>query len=232
MAWRLENIFQYYWDELIYIVFSMSYTTLLTLLFFVSQLDVKVAERTEPKDEEQHHSSDQVSQNQLPSSHHSSHKKKIFVGGLSPNVDDCQLGDYFKKFGVITRAIVITDINTKLSRGFGYVEFAREESANIVMENDRHYLGGAWVEVKRAIMKGGNFEQGTPASHKLSAYAAPYYPANHFITNSRMMMPTSVHIVNTHATYPTIGFIYPGFVTENLVGAFAYQQSAHWDSGP
>lgn len=207
----------------------MGYTILLTLLFFVSQLDVKVAKRVELKGEE-HHSGDQASQNQLPSRDHSSHKKKIFVGGLPPTVDNRQLGDYFKNFGAISRAVVITDINTKLSRGFGYVEFAEESSANRVMEGGRHYLGGAWAEVKHAIPKGGNSGQGTTASSGLSARAPPYYPAR-FTNNGRLMIPTSLFFVDINATHPTIGFACPGFVTESWAGDFAYQQSAHWDSG-
>jgi hypothetical protein len=51
------------------------------------------------------------------------HGRKVFVGGLNPSTSTEDLSEYFSKFGVVSHACVITDSNSKASRGFGFVEF-------------------------------------------------------------------------------------------------------------
>lgn len=46
---------------------------------------------------------------------------KIFVGGLPYHTTDQTLNDYFKQFGEIEEAVVITDRQTQKSRGYGFV---------------------------------------------------------------------------------------------------------------
>lgn len=53
----------------------------------------------------------------------------MFIGNLSWNIDDEWLYREFEEFGEITGARVITDKESGRSRGFGYVEFAKSESA-------------------------------------------------------------------------------------------------------
>jgi hypothetical protein len=48
---------------------------------------------------------------------------KVFVGGLSPATNVEMLRDHFSKFGKLTDVSVIKDPVTKLSRGFGFVEY-------------------------------------------------------------------------------------------------------------
>jgi hypothetical protein len=48
---------------------------------------------------------------------------KVFVGGLSPATSVEMLRDHFSSFGRLTDVSVIKDPVTKLSRGFGFVEF-------------------------------------------------------------------------------------------------------------
>jgi hypothetical protein len=48
---------------------------------------------------------------------------KVFVGGLSPATSVDMLRDHFSQFGKLTDVSVIKDPVTKLSRGFGFVEF-------------------------------------------------------------------------------------------------------------
>ena len=56
--------------------------------------------------------------------------KKLFVGSLSWNTDDHGLRDAFAPHGEITEATVIADRDTGRSRGFGFVTFADDESAD------------------------------------------------------------------------------------------------------
>ncbi len=56
--------------------------------------------------------------------------KKLFVGSLSWNTDDNLLRDTFEPHGEITEAKVISDRDSGRSRGFGFVTFADDESAD------------------------------------------------------------------------------------------------------
>lgn len=49
---------------------------------------------------------------------------KVFVGSLSWNVDDQELGDHFAQVGNVLEAKVINDRESGRSRGFGFVTFA------------------------------------------------------------------------------------------------------------
>jgi len=46
---------------------------------------------------------------------------KLFVGGLPYHTTDQSLREYFKQFGDIEEAVVITDRQTGKSRGYGFV---------------------------------------------------------------------------------------------------------------
>ncbi len=56
--------------------------------------------------------------------------KKLFVGSLSWNTDDHGLREAFAPHGEVTEAVVVTDRDTGRSRGFGFVTFANDESAD------------------------------------------------------------------------------------------------------
>ncbi|CCD72471.1 RRM domain-containing protein [Caenorhabditis elegans] len=77
--------------------------------------------------------------------------RKLFIGGLSHDTTDEQLGNYFSQWGPVVDAIVIRDPNTKHSRGFGFVTFASIFSAESAMNDRPHKLGGKTVDSKRAI---------------------------------------------------------------------------------
>ncbi len=54
---------------------------------------------------------------------------KIFVGNLPFSVDSRKLEEEFAKFGKVVSAKVILDKNSGRSRGYGFVEFEEEGSA-------------------------------------------------------------------------------------------------------
>jgi len=56
--------------------------------------------------------------------------KKLFVGSLSWDTNDEGLRNAFSVHGEISEAIVISDRDTGRSRGFGFVTFDEDESAD------------------------------------------------------------------------------------------------------
>lgn len=56
-------------------------------------------------------------------------KCKVFVGNVSYRVKSRKLKEFFKNFGEVIYAEIITDYKTKRSRGFGFVTFSNEWEA-------------------------------------------------------------------------------------------------------
>lgn len=59
---------------------------------------------------------------------------KLFVGNLDYTVTSEELKKMFSEFGNVVDAVVITDRETRRSRGFGFVEFGSEEEAKKAIE--------------------------------------------------------------------------------------------------
>ncbi len=55
---------------------------------------------------------------------------KLFVGSLPWSVSDEELKETFEKHGTVVSAKVITDRDTRRSRGFGFVEMESSSDAN------------------------------------------------------------------------------------------------------
>ena len=73
---------------------------------------------------------------------------KLFVGGLSWNLDWQEVKDAFKEYGEVTFAKVIKDRETNKSKGFGFVEFTSVEEAIAAKEAmDGAELDGRTIKV-------------------------------------------------------------------------------------
>ena len=70
----------------------------------------------------------------------------IFVGDLSPEVDNPALQEAFKAFGDVSEAKVIRDPATLKSKGYGFVAFVKKEEAERAIDQ----MNGAWLG-RRAI---------------------------------------------------------------------------------
>ena len=55
--------------------------------------------------------------------------KKLYVGNVSFDMTDEDLEGAFSEFGEIVSAVIVKDRISGRSRGFGFVEFSSEESA-------------------------------------------------------------------------------------------------------
>lgn len=67
---------------------------------------------------------------------------KLFIGGLSWNIDWQELKDICKEYGEVGRVNVIKDRVTGKSKGFWFVEFATVEDA----ERAKEALDGAEID--------------------------------------------------------------------------------------
>ncbi|XP_059141704.1 heterogeneous nuclear ribonucleoprotein D-like isoform X2 [Physella acuta] len=76
--------------------------------------------------------------------------RKVFVGGLSWETTTKDLREYFEKFGEVTNCTLKTDLETRKSRGFGFVVFAATEAVDKVLAEKEHKLHGRTIDPKRA----------------------------------------------------------------------------------
>ena len=76
---------------------------------------------------------------------------KLYVGNLSFDTTDQELQEAFSEHGEITSAVVVRDRDTDRSRGFGFVEFTKDEDAQKAKEAmNGADLGGRALKVDEA----------------------------------------------------------------------------------
>ncbi|MDR1031893.1 MAG: RNA-binding protein [Holosporales bacterium] len=87
---------------------------------------------------------------------------KIYIGNISYSTTENDLASLFGQCGKVVSATVIKDRYTGRSKGFGFVEFDSNDSANAAVEKFNSYdLGGRQLRVNIATGKpeGGNFRR-------------------------------------------------------------------------
>jgi len=82
-------------------------------------------------------------------------ERKIFVGGISWEVSQDELKEYFSNYGSVVECTLKTDPNTGRSRGFGFVMFNDSSSVDKVLAEKPHVLKGKAIDPKRARAMGG-----------------------------------------------------------------------------
>ncbi|MDR1475153.1 MAG: RNA-binding protein [Holosporales bacterium] len=79
---------------------------------------------------------------------------KIYIGNMSYSTTENDLASLFGQCGNVTSASVIKDRYTGRSKGFGFVEFENNDSANAAVEKFNGYdLGGRQLRVNIAMNK-------------------------------------------------------------------------------
>jgi RNA recognition motif-containing protein len=79
---------------------------------------------------------------------------KLYVGNLSFNVSEQELGDLFSQAGNVETASIVTDRDTGRSRGFAFVEMDSQEAAEAAISQFNGYeLGGRALVVNEARPK-------------------------------------------------------------------------------
>lgn len=73
---------------------------------------------------------------------------KLFVGSLPWSVNDAELKTLFEPYGKVASAKVVTDKQTRRSKGFGFVEFETEAEASAAI----NALNGSDVKGRNIIV--------------------------------------------------------------------------------
>ncbi|PIY69256.1 RNA-binding protein [Candidatus Roizmanbacteria bacterium CG_4_10_14_0_8_um_filter_39_9] len=77
-------------------------------------------------------------------------KNKLFIGSLPWSVTNDTLREMFTPYGEVTEAIIIMDRDSGRSKGFGFVTFANEESAQKALEMHGKEIEGRTIVVNVA----------------------------------------------------------------------------------
>ncbi|XP_076327008.1 heterogeneous nuclear ribonucleoprotein A/B-like isoform X2 [Tachypleus tridentatus] len=79
--------------------------------------------------------------------------KKIFVGGLDPNMPASDIKAYFKKFGKVETVELPVDKVKNQRRQFAFVTFETEEAVNEVIKQPKQMIGSKECDIKKATPK-------------------------------------------------------------------------------
>ncbi len=74
---------------------------------------------------------------------------KLFVGGLSPNLDEVDFKEMFELYGSVQSAILVTDKNTGKSKGFGFIDMPNDAEGKEAMD----LLDGVAIFGKKIAVK-------------------------------------------------------------------------------
>ena len=75
---------------------------------------------------------------------------RLYVGGLPYQTTEHDLIDLFEQVGQVTEASVITDRDTGLSKGFGFVEMSDEQAQTAIDRLNGTVLGDRTITVNQA----------------------------------------------------------------------------------
>ena len=80
--------------------------------------------------------------------------KNIFVGNLSFNTNEDELRQLFEAYGQVDRVSIMTDRDTRRSRGFGFVEMnSNEDGDKAITALNGSQVGGRTINVNEARPK-------------------------------------------------------------------------------
>lgn len=80
-------------------------------------------------------------------------QNKLYVGNFPYTVDEEQLRELFSSYGEIEDLALIKDRDTGRPKGFGFITFASQQSAEKALEMDGKDLGGRPLKVNMATEK-------------------------------------------------------------------------------
>ena len=75
---------------------------------------------------------------------------KLYVGNLPWSVTEAELKELFSDVGEVTSAKIITDRDSGRSRGFGFVEMAKESAQEAIKKFSGHVINDRTLRVNEA----------------------------------------------------------------------------------
>lgn len=81
------------------------------------------------------------------------HLRQLHVSNLNTNTTEDHLKKYFEQWGKIKDVMVVKDLLTQLSKGFGFITYAAEDMVDNVQGARPHRIQGKTVTLKRVIPK-------------------------------------------------------------------------------
>ncbi len=75
---------------------------------------------------------------------------KIYIGNLPYKLSEAQLGDHFSPFGEIVDLVIIKDRETGRSKGFGFITFEAQSSAQEALSMHEKDIEGKRIVVSMA----------------------------------------------------------------------------------
>jgi len=99
---------------------------------------------------------------------------KLYIGGLDQEIDEKFLFDTFSRFGAVLSCKIMTEEDSPVSRGFGFITFDSFESADLAIATmNGQYFGGKAITVSYAFKKDGSKGErhGSAEERKLAAQA-------------------------------------------------------------
>ena len=78
---------------------------------------------------------------------------KLYVGNLPWSITDAELKGLFSEVGEVTSATIITDRDSGRSRGFGFVEMAKDAGQQAIKKLSGHMIDNRSLRVNEANEK-------------------------------------------------------------------------------
>ncbi|KAF5473351.1 hypothetical protein F2P56_009968 [Juglans regia] len=140
-------------------------------------------------------------------------QRKLYIGGLSPDITSEKLLSFFGKHGEIEEGSVAYDKDTNESRGFGFVTYRTVDAAKKAIDDPNKMLGGRNIIVKLADShKGKSLQTLLPTAEvPMSFPMAAGYP-----------QPGSAHASTT-----PVGYTYPQTVASYTASAYPSVPAPH-----
>lgn len=132
---------------------------------------------------------------------------KLFIGGITKELEEDALKDYFQKYGEVKEVAVMRDRATGGVRGFGFIEFFDSEAAERAINEGKHLIRNRSVEVKRA----------RPKPEERRNYQSPHHPfPDRSVHIIRRLSRSGTNISNNDENQITLRKIFVGGLSANV----------------
>ncbi|KAG7884099.1 hypothetical protein KL938_001971 [Ogataea parapolymorpha] len=158
----------------------------------------------------------------------SSNFHDLYVGDLSPDVNDETLGRFFSKYRSFVQANVMWDMKSGRSRGYGFVSFQDfQDAQKCLHEMNGVMLGGRPIRLNTASRKTDHHQ---PSSHYMPSMHSEFSTIQPHPLNIPSIIPTQLYDIIYHQTPSWNSTIYLGnlvrYVTQealvSLLQKFGY----------